>query len=249
MTPDVFDRYGTHYDLLYRDKDYKQEADYVARLLRASRPDTRTLLEFGIGTGRHAELLTADGFKVVGVERSKSMLMAARRRGLECVQGDIRTVRVDRTFDAVIALFHVMSYQATGRAISETFANAARHLPAQGVFLFDVWHGPAVIVQQPSVRVKQAEDKNIRLTRTAEPRLNLDLNQVTVHYTMQIESKTGSGSSIIKEDHRIRYFFPVEIDAFAKQSGFDTERTEEFVTGNPPSEATWGVCYLLRKRA
>ena len=47
----------------------------------------------------------------------------------------------------------------------------------------------------------------------------------------------------------MRYFFPDEIDEFAEDSGFKVERSEEFLTGNVPSENTWGVCYLLRKNA
>ena len=31
MDEQVFQRYSEHYDLLYRDKDYEAEADYVAR--------------------------------------------------------------------------------------------------------------------------------------------------------------------------------------------------------------------------
>jgi hypothetical protein len=45
----------------------------------------------------------------------------------------------------------------------------------------------------------------------------------------------------------MRYLFPMEIDLIARQSGFSVERSEEFMTGNPVSENTWGVTYLLRK--
>ena len=58
-------------------------------------------------------------------------------------------LRLAGTFDAVIALFHVVSYQTTEHDLRATFATAARHLNPGGVLLFDVWHGPAVLAQQP----------------------------------------------------------------------------------------------------
>ena len=49
----LFQKYAAFYDLLYRDKDYAAEAEYVARTIRSIVPDARTILELGSGTGRH----------------------------------------------------------------------------------------------------------------------------------------------------------------------------------------------------
>jgi hypothetical protein len=46
----------------------------------------------------------------------------------------------------------------------------------------------------------------------------------------------------------MRFLFPVEVDLLARQTGFEVETAEEFLTGRPPSERTFGVFYLLRKR-
>ena len=80
MTSNVFEDYSAYYDLLYHDKDYAKEADYVAQTLRAADPSVSDLLEFGSGTGRHGRLLEERGLRVLGVERSKSMVAAARTR-------------------------------------------------------------------------------------------------------------------------------------------------------------------------
>ena len=49
------------------------------------------------------------------------------------------------------------------------------------------------------------------------------------------------------EEHRMRYLFPVEVELLAQQSGFNIEKSEEFLTRKRPSENSWGVMYLLRK--
>ncbi|PZR72031.1 MAG: SAM-dependent methyltransferase [Chthoniobacterales bacterium] len=259
MSEETFQRYSAYYDLLYRDKDYETEADSVARALRAANPNTHSVLEFGSGTGRHGRLLAEHGFDVFGIERSQTMVTTARsftddsavgrESGIfDCVQGDIQTTTLNRPFHAVLALFHVVSYQTTDADVDRTFANAARHLSADGIFFFDVWHGPAVLHERPAVREKRVEDATTLLTRLAEPRLDVDRHTVTVRYSITAQSKIDNQITEFQEEHCMRYFFPEEITSFARKTGFNVERSEEFLTAQPPSDRTWGVAYLLRKR-
>ena len=51
----VFADYARYYDLLYRDKDYAAEAEYIACLVRKFHPSARSIIiELGSGTGIHA---------------------------------------------------------------------------------------------------------------------------------------------------------------------------------------------------
>jgi SAM-dependent methyltransferase len=254
MSADVFDRYASYYDLLYQDKDYEAETDYVARTLREADPNIRTLLEFGSGTGQHGRLLAGRGFEVFGVERSKRMVAAAKAAQVDagavdfdCQQADIGVINLGRTFDAVIALFHVMSYQTSDDAIGRAFSTAAQHLKPGGLFLFDVWHGPAVLKQPPEVRTKQVSDETTKLTRTAMPELRSQEHVVVVRYNLVAEPIGNGSKESFQEEHAMRYFFPSEIESLARRHGFKIEHSEEFMTGREPSEATWAVCYLLRK--
>jgi len=257
MTENIFGDYSAYYDLLYGDKQYAAESQYVAGVLSDIAPAVRTILEFGSGTGRHGRLLAGRGFEVTGVERSETMVSIARRTGpptthgqtgsFQCIQGDIRTVDLGAYFDAVISLFHVVSYQTTNADLRQTFANAGHHLLPGGLFFFDVWHGPAVLGERPAVRVKRAENNDIRLWRVAEPRIDLNASVVTVAYTILAESKQTHQLTTFDEEHHMRYLFPTDIDLLADQAGFRVVRSEEFLTRNPPSEQTWGVAYALRK--
>ena len=51
--------------------------------------------------------------------------------------GRIQGLDLHRTFDVVISLFHVMSYQVSNSDIMEAFATARRHLNPGGIFIFD----------------------------------------------------------------------------------------------------------------
>jgi SAM-dependent methyltransferase len=249
-----FQRYAAFYDLLYRDKDYEAEARYVARKLREARPDARTILELGSGTGHHGRLLASMGFDVHGIERSAEMVAVAQLHEIadapgsfSCEVGDICNIKLSRRFDSVISLYHVISYQTSNEALQAAFAAAAEHLAPGGVFLFDVWHGPAVLTQGVSERVKEVEDDLHRLRRLARPTVDTNQSTVKVIFDMECEDKRSGQVSCFSEDHSMRYLFPTEIDLLARVCGLQLASTEEFLTGHAPTPSTWGVAYLLVK--
>ena len=125
-TSAVFNAYSRYYDLLYRDKNYAGETAYISNLLSRHSIAKGDLLEFGSGTGKHGGLLAAQGYTVHGIERSADMVGAAEiAPGFTCQQGDIAHTRMGRQYDAVLSLFHVMSYQTSNEQLRSVFANAA----------------------------------------------------------------------------------------------------------------------------
>jgi SAM-dependent methyltransferase len=250
----VFTDYARYYDLLNRDKDYRREADFVHSLLRKFAPEAVSLLDLGCGTGRHDRILTEMGYQVTGIDLAEEMLEIARasREGLpenslRFVRGDVRTVRVDALFDAVISLFHVMSYQTSNDDLRNTFATASRHLKGGGIFLFDFWYGPAVLTERPSVRVKNFSGEGMEVVRIAQPDMHLDSNTVDVNYRILVNDNAGKEFREINETHRMRYLFFPEIELFAAEAGFQTVSRAEWLTGAEPGADTWGIYCVLRK--
>lgn len=254
MNP-VFDTYARYYDLLYRDKDYAGEAAYVAAHIRQHAPEAARILELGCGTGAHAEHLARLGFTVYGVDLSEAMLVRAEERKvalpadiaarLTFAHGDVRTVRTGQTYDAVISLFHVMSYQTANADLDAAFATAAAHLRPGGLFLFDFWYGPAVLTQQPEVRVKRLEDEEIKVTRIAEPVMRVNENVVEVNYTVFIEVKATGQMEQVQETHRMRYLFLPEVQKYTEKL-FRQLQCYHWITSNTLSGDTWsGVLVLV----
>lgn len=247
----VFGDYSAFYDLLYGGKDSEREAEYVATLIRQHAPGARSVLDLGAGTGRHGRRMAARGYEVVGVERSPQMLAIARSGSgaaasgeFSCVEGDACTVSLNRSFDAVCSLFHVVSYQTRDSEARALFSNVKRHLAAGGCFVFDVWHAEAVLAQRPELRVARRESDAIRLVRIAEPRMDEEARVVEVVYTMFVEDKASGAIKRIDESHRMRYFARDEIARLAEEAGLRVVRSEEWLSGAQPSAKTWGVCYV-----
>jgi SAM-dependent methyltransferase len=242
-----FKIYSKYYDLLYKDKDYHSEANYVAKQLKLFVPKAKSILEFGSGTGGHGVLLQKKGFDVFGLDQSEEMVAEAKKRGLPCQTADISRFKLKQKYDAVISLFHVIGYLTNNKDLTATFQNAYKHLNKDGVFLFDLWYSPAVYEQKAVTRLKKIQNKEVAVTRIAEPHIDINNNIVDVRYTIFIKDIPTGKISEFEESHPVRHFSAPEIGLLAKLTGFEVIKSEEFLTGNQPSASTWGVCFILRK--
>ena len=73
----VFLDYSKYYDLIYKDKDYQREADFVISLIRRYCPGAKSILSLGCGTGNHDFLFSQSGYEVTGVDLSEEMIRIA----------------------------------------------------------------------------------------------------------------------------------------------------------------------------
>jgi SAM-dependent methyltransferase len=254
----VFDEYARYYDLLYREKDYQSESAYIARLFDRYGPDISSVFEIGCGTGRHALALAKLGFHIHGIDRSDRMVsMAAQMHSdlppslcekLSFLKADARFHRTNIPFDAIISLFHVISYQSTNVDLTDILRSAAENLRTDGLFIFDVWYGPAVLSRKPETRIKRMEDDKIQVIRIAEPCLCPNENLVDVHYHLLIRDKSKENIEEYRETHRMRYFFTPELVVHLELAGFELLHSEAWLGGRKPSCDTWSVTYVARRR-
>lgn len=246
-----FDLYSKYYDLLYRDKNYAQEADYVMRLIRKNNPAAKSVLNIGCGTGGHDGLFLKAGYALTGVDLSDTMLESARLKNptAEYYLGDARACRLAQKFDAVISLFHVMSYQCSNTNLADAFETAHYHCKPGGFFIFDCWYGPAVLTDRPVVRIKRMSDETIDVIRLAEPAMKPNDNVVQVCYEVHITDKKNGGVQKISEIHPMRYLFKPEIEAFLNQAGFNLVHSEEWLTGKMLGFDTWSALFVAKSAA
>ncbi|KAA0587183.1 SAM-dependent methyltransferase [Azospirillum lipoferum] len=249
--------YAAVYDALYGEKDYAGETDLIARLfaLHADGP-VASVLDLGCGTGGHALPLAARGLRVTGVDRSPAMLARARVKAAEItsaavappefIEADVRTLRLGRVFDAAIMMFAVLGYQQDDEALLATLAAVRRHLPPSGLFLFDIWYGPAVLAQRPGDRVRMISQADGRILRTT--RSDLDIRAQICRVDFHVLRLAGD--RIVGEDretHAMRFFFDRELGLALAACGFRLEALRAFPdVGREPDETTWTVIGVAR---
>jgi SAM-dependent methyltransferase len=244
-----FGDYAAYYDLLYADKNYGLEADFVATELRSYAPNAQRLADLGCGTGAHALNFASAGFHVDGFDLSPEMLAIAHQRRsrmpaelqarLHFALGDIRHFRSDRHYDAATALFHVMSYQTQDIDVRNAIQSVRKHLSAGSPFLFDFWHGPGVISNAPTTREKTAENAIFRVVRAATPAWQRAHDVVHVQYHVTVVEKSTGRVLEFEESHSMRYFFVEQLQAMLAQGGFRLEKAAEWLTNAPAT----GNCF------
>ena len=252
----TFADYALYYDRLYREKDYAGEAAFVLGLVRKHCPQAQSLLELGCGTGAHAQHLSAGGMSIHGVDCSAPMLELARARQEKLPReiadrmgfshGDVRQLRIGETFDAVISLFHVVSYQVSNEDLRRCFATAKHHLKPGGVFVFDCWYGPAVLSDRPQVRIKRWEDDGTSITRIAEPVLHPNENIVDVQYTIFVRNPASAATQVLQELHRMRYLFQPEIEMLASAANLEMIESREWMSQARPGLNSWNACFVVQ---
>lgn len=252
----VFGNYARYYNLLYRDKDYAGETQYIHQLLQTHAPHTQSILELGCGTGNHAQLLAKQGYNVHGVDLSSEMLQQFSDRisqlpkelaaKLTFSPGNIGKIRLNQQFDTIISLFHVISYQTNNEDLQAAFNTAKVHLKPGGIFIFDCWYGPAVLSDRPTVRIKRLEDEEISITRIAEPVMYPNQNMVDVNYQVFIKDKNTGVVNDLQETHKMRYLFKPEIDILFTQFDFKLIECREWMSNHEPGFDTWGVYFVGR---
>ena len=244
-----FKNYAKFYTLLYSDKDYRSEADYIIRLIKQDKSSAHSILELGCGTGNHARALNQSGYYLHCIDFSQNMVDIAKRYttdSLSFEQGDVRTYRCDKKFDIIISLFHVASYQTSNEDILQFIETAKHHLKKDGLFIFDFWYGPAVLSIKPEVRQKIVENDKFKIIRFSRPELFVNKNVCDVHFNFLIIDKATDQISELYEKHRMRYFFIPEIEYFLSQSSIEIIDVYKWMTNEPLNIDTWNAVVVSK---
>jgi SAM-dependent methyltransferase len=134
--PRLYTDLAPWFPILTAPEDYAHEATVYRRVFETLTPHPRTLLELGSGGGNNASHLKAH-FEMTLVDLSPDMLEVSRKLNPECehFQGDMRSVRLGRVFDAVFVHDAVM-YLTTETDLKRAMETAFVHTRPGGGALF-----------------------------------------------------------------------------------------------------------------
>jgi len=128
-------RDGDTYDAVYEQRaaageNVHGEANFLGRY------PLKSVLDAGCGTGRVTRELAARGLDVAGVDLDPVMLGTGMRKApqLNWLVGDLETIELGRTFDAVLMAGNVMIFLTPGSE-GRVLANLARHLLPGGLLI------------------------------------------------------------------------------------------------------------------
>lgn len=228
--------------LMSPQEEYAEEAAYWLRELRVRMPSgRRRVLELGTGGGHFLHQLVSE-YEATAVDLSEAMLEHSRRLnpGVTHHVGDMRSVRLGETFDAVL-IHDAIDYMVTEDDLRATFATARAHLEAGGLLITAPDHY-ADTFTSPSLNDNTTSDGETTLT-FVEYSVALDPNDTAVEtvYTYYI---VRDGELRVEVDRHTTGLFTLGTwERLLTEAGFAVERVDYPVSGDGTPMWLW-VCRL-----
>jgi SAM-dependent methyltransferase len=162
------------------------------------------------------------------------------------LQADIRTVDLGQTFDAVLMMFAVLSYQITNNDVLAALRTARRHLRPKGLLVGDIWYGPAVLSIRPSDRVKVVPTLDGKIIRVASGSLDVYRQLCEVRFNVwRLKGQRVVSES--EEVHRMRFFFAQELALMLELTEFQLVHLGEFPSLElAASESSWNALVVAK---
>lgn len=237
--PKLYNELASWFPLLTPAEQYAEEADTyrrtIERLFDQGRPET--LLELGCGGGHNAFYLK-ERFRMTLTDISSAMLGLSRRLNPECehLPGDMRTLRLERVFDAVL-IHDAISYMTTRADLAAALQTAFVHCAPGGVALFCPDFVKETFRSGASHGGADGDGRALRYLEwiwDADP--GDDRYQADFAYLL----REGAGARAEYDHHVLGLFSRGEWERLIRQAGFDCS-VEPFVH----SEAPAGNCGIF----
>lgn len=239
LTAKIWTELARYYDKIHHRKDYRKEVDFLEKVFKKHRLKVRDILDVACGTGNHAAVLVRRGYNVVGIDLHEEMLEIAREkvRNVKLVEGDMRDLKLDRTFDVVICMFNSIAYNQTLSELRRTLSGFRKCLKARGIIVFDN-HFLRERFVHGYRGVMGYDDDELTIARFSFSEKLGKKGRITFSYLI----REGNDFNYIRGDvHEFGLFSLSEIIEAMKEAGFATEVYWNFTMRRPPKRSKpWG---------
>ena len=159
-----YDRFAWVYNKHWGNTFTHLALQVLEKLVLPHLPPKARILDLCCGTGQLAQVLTACGFRVTGLDGSEEMLKFARENApaAEFIVADARSFKLPHVYHAVVSTFDSLNHIMTLDELTDVFHKVYATLRKGGLFFFDLnteegykatWHDSFDIVEDDQVCV------------------------------------------------------------------------------------------------
>lgn len=140
---EAFTAIGPYYDTLMSFVNYSSWILYIEKILELNRIKEKRLFDLACGTGVCLELWVKKGFRVIGLDKSLTMLRECKKRfenfkDVYIINGDMIELPVNIKIPIVTCLYDSLNYLLSEKDLARTFRNIYEILDENGIFIFDM---------------------------------------------------------------------------------------------------------------
>lgn len=237
----LYNELSEYWPLISRPEEYADVAAAWKAVIREKLgPGRHRLLELGVGGGHNLSHFSGK-HEVTAVDLSENMMAHSRQLNptVEHLVGDMRTIRLNRTFDGVV-IHDAIGHMLTESDLSAVFATASVHLEKGGLFITSPDHTRESFV---SGKLEHNTHSNESTDLTCvEYTYDPDPADTTVEMIMFYIIRQ-KGSVRIEHDRHVLGIFAEKtwLDLLEK-AGFAAEKREF------PEQSDWGPNFIGVKR-
>ena len=240
-----------HYDELMEVVPYNAWADYVFLLFQIVQHVPIRCLDCACGTGNLTFELAKSSLEVVGVDIAPRMIEVARRKAvyspfksrLRFEEADLSNFELDEKFDCATCLYDSLNYILEPERLKAAFANIARHVETDGIFVFDL-NTPYALTQNLFTQSNRDPRKRLHYNWEAKFDPRTRITSVQMDFSRQLSpGKTEQ----FHEVHRERAYGALEIRAMLEATGWEVERLYDAYTINPPTAQSERWFFVARR--
>ncbi|MBP9024754.1 MAG: class I SAM-dependent methyltransferase [Phycisphaerae bacterium] len=229
--PRLYSEFAQYWRLMSAPEEYAAEAALWREAIRSRLgPGRHRMLELGVGGGHNMSHLTGD-FDFTAADIAPAMIEQARmlNPGVEFHVGDMRTMRLSRTFDGVL-IHDAIDYMRSEDDLRAVFGTAAAHLRPGGIFITSPdWFRDTF--RDPQIGCRSNTDGQTELTYfeyTYDP----DPSDTTIETLMWYLIREGGGKPLVEQDHHVLGLFPLATwERLMADAGFRVEKDPYDVGG------------------
>lgn len=140
---DAYTDFASVYDTFMDETPYEEWCEFLVQKLEEYKVPKGLVLDLGCGTGTLTEMLSKEGYDMIGVDNSSQMLSIAMEKRAQSGENilyllqDMREFELYGTVGAVISVCDSLNYLLEEEDLVETFKLVNNYLDPKGIFIFD----------------------------------------------------------------------------------------------------------------
>ncbi len=134
----MYDNFANIYDFVMRDTPYDEWISYYKKIFKKFNINPKLILDLGCGTGNITTRLAKEGYDMIGLDSSVSMLSYARKKSNDILylNMDMKDFELYGTVDVIVSALDCMNYITED--IDKVFSLVYNYLNPGGIFIFDI---------------------------------------------------------------------------------------------------------------
>ena len=245
---EMYEDFALVYDRFMDETPYEEWCQFVVGRLKQDQITDGILLDLGCGTGSMTELLAKQGYDMIGVDLSDSMLDIAMEKRAQSgqnilyLQQDMREFELYGTVRAIVSVCDSLNYITEQEELTEVFRLVNNYLDPDGLFIFDV---------NMEVKFRKIADSTIAENREEGSFIwenYFDEGEMVNEYDLTLFIKEGELFRKFEETHYQRCYSLDEVKEAAKEAGMDFVAAYDAFTRESVKDDSERIYLVFRER-